>query len=267
MGEVRIFSGGRGYFFLKGRFPGGDAREVGFVCALVLVLGAGRRGCALPVSNSEHPCRMEVVVMPKVSKSSPVVVEDVDTLTVEEIAERLEKTRGYVVAIRGLWPGLVKLEEKERKTSVGRNVAQLGKPLRDLFTLLLPRDGKVPAIAKVFDVLGDQDDGDDPEQFEAGLLLRRLDRAEAENEVVTELEALTRDIADDVLATGQSVVLPGLLALNLARSVAKGNATFRSELRTVLDGLRDLTKRARKSQAADRQSPAAGTPPAPNGNP
>ena len=179
------------------------------------------------------------------TKSAVLAVTDVDELSTEQIGERLKETRVHIEAIRALWPGLVKLEEKERRFSVGRNLAQLAPPLRELFTMLLPKNGKPPAIAAVFDVLGDQDEGEDPERFEPELLLVRLDRAEAESAVVADLDALGRDLSDDVLATGEMVIVPGLLALNLAKSVAKGNATYRSALRTVLDSFRAMTKRAR----------------------
>lgn len=188
---------------------------------------------------------------------SVVASQDIDTLPAEQIAERLQKTREYIQAIRDLWPGLVRLEEKERRASIGKSLVQLRGPLRALFTLLAPKNGETPPIAKVFDAIGGRDEGADPERFEAELLLRRLGRVEAENAVVAELEALSRDIADDVLATGESVVVPGLLALSLARSLSKGNPTYRSELRTVLDGLRDMTKRARQHNAA-KSSPAKG---------
>ncbi len=191
------------------------------------------------------------------TKSAVLTVTDVDELSTEQIGERLKETRVHIEAIRALWPGLVKLEEKERRSTVGRTLTQLGAPLRELFTLLAPKNGKAPAIAGVFDVLGDQDEGEDPERFEPELLLRRLDRVEAENAVVEDLEALCRDLGDDVLATGEKVVVPGLLALNLAKSVSNGNATYRSALRSVLDGFREMTKRARTSSKAARDTEAA----------
>jgi hypothetical protein len=195
------------------------------------------------------------------SRKSPILaVTDVDDLTPEQLDERLKEARGHIQAIRELLPGMVRLEETERRGSLGRNLAQLGGPLHALFTLLLPKDGESPAIARVFDVLGDQDDGDDPERFEPALLLRRLHRAEAQNAIVGELDALSRDIADDVLATGESVLAPGLLALNLARSIAKGNPAYRSALRSVLDSFRNLTKRARQSRAEKLSGSTAASP-------
>ncbi len=194
------------------------------------------------------------------TKSAILAVADVDELTHDQIAERLKETRAHVEAIRALWPGLVKLEEKERRISIGRSVTQLAAPLRELFTLLLPKNGKPPAIAAVFDILGDQDQGEDPEHFEPALLLRRLDRVEAENAVVQELDALGRDLRDDVLATGETVVVPGLLALNLAKSVSKGNPTYRSALRSVLDAFREMTKRARKGVKPPAEAGAAPAP-------
>jgi hypothetical protein len=194
------------------------------------------------------------------SKSPIFVVTDVDDLTAEQLTENLRQTRLHLEAIRALWPGLRRLEEKERKVSLGRNLAQLGAPLRTLFTLLLTRDGEAAPIASVFDVLGDQDGGDDPDHFEPALLLRRLDRAEAQSKLVDEIEALRRDLADDVLATGESVILPGLLALNLARSVAKGNAAYRSALRSVLDTFRGMTKAALRGRAEKRAAEPVAAP-------
>jgi hypothetical protein len=194
------------------------------------------------------------------SKSPIVAVTDVDQLTADQLTENLRQTRLHLEAIRALWPGLRRLEEKERRVSIGRNLTRLGAPLRELFTLLLPKDREAPPIASVFDVLGDQDGGDDPDHFEPALLLRRLDRAEAQSKLVDEIEALARDLADDVLATGESVILPGLLALNLARSVSKGNPAYRSALRSVLDAFRNMTKAALRGRADKQAAEAAAAP-------
>jgi hypothetical protein len=67
-------------------------------------------------------------------------------------------------------------------------------------------------------------------------------RIEAQAKVVEELEDFVRLMSDDVLNTSEMVSATGLLALDLARSIAKGNAEHRSTLAPVLDALRNMTK-------------------------
>ncbi|KYF78916.1 hypothetical protein BE17_26475 [Sorangium cellulosum] len=173
---------------------------------------------------------------------------DVDQLSSAHIEERVEKTLEHIEAIRALWPGLERLEEGQRRRSVGRSLGVLGPPLAKLFALLRPRDGKDSALARSFHVLGDQDDGNDPERFEVELLERRLKRAVAEQKVADALEDLARHLDDDALATGEMVIGPGLAALDLARTIARQNATFRAVLAPVLDDFRAMTKQARKGK-------------------
>lgn len=174
---------------------------------------------------------------------------DIDLLSSEEVAERVAKTRQHLTAIRALWPGLTRLDEAQRKLSLGKNVAVLATPLRLLFALLEPKTGGSIELAKHFDALGNQDGGEDPEHFETPLLARRLERAEAERQVLEELEDLGRLFGDDILSTGGEVVGPGLLALSLARSLSQVNPSYRTQLAPVLDALRQLTKKARKARA------------------
>ncbi|WP_433933959.1 hypothetical protein AB3662_05905 [Sorangium cellulosum] len=197
--------------------------------------------------------------MPKQPAQDPT---DVDQLSSAQIEQRVEKTLDHIEAIRSLWPGLERLEEGRRKRSVGRSLGVLGPPLAKLFALLRPRDGKDSALARSFHVLGDQDDGDDPERFEVELLERRLKRAVAEQKVADALEDLARHLDDDALATGEMVIGPGLAALDLARTIARQNATFRAILAPVLDDFRAMTKQARKGKRpeAPRPEPTAPEP-------
>ncbi|KYF77198.1 hypothetical protein BE11_06660 [Sorangium cellulosum] len=195
--------------------------------------------------------------MPKQPAQDPT---DVDQLSSAQIEQRVEKTLDHVEAIRSLWPGLERLEEGRRKRSVGRSLGVLGPPLAKLFALLRPRDGKDSALARSFHVLGDQDDGDDPERFEVELLERRLKRAVAEQKVADALEDLARHLDDDALATGEMVIGPGLAALDLARTIARQNATFRAVLAPVLDDFRAMTKQARKAKRPEAPRPEPTTP-------
>ncbi|AUX20537.1 uncharacterized protein SOCEGT47_010090 [Sorangium cellulosum] len=197
--------------------------------------------------------------MPKQSVQDPT---DVDQLSAAQIDERVEKTLEHIEAIRALWPGLERLEEAQRKRSVGRSLGVLGPPLAKLFAVLRPRDGKESALARSFHVLGDQDDGADPERFEVELLERRLKRALAEQKVADALEDLARHLDDDVLATAETVIGPGLAALDLARTIARQNAGSRAILAPVLDDFRAMTKQARKPK-----KPAAPKDEAPRAEP
>ncbi|MFT3764746.1 MAG: hypothetical protein QM820_04405 [Minicystis sp.] len=176
------------------------------------------------------------------TKKTPV---DIDQLTPEEIAARVQETETHLEAVRALWPGLEHLDEARRRTSPGRSLGILGGPLAVLFGVLRQN----PALAKSFDVLGDQDDGEDPDHFEVDLLDRRLARAKAQEKIADTLRDLARHMDDDALVTAEAVVVPGLRALELSRTLSKGNAATRSLLYPVLDAFRQLTKRALKGKA------------------
>ncbi|WP_437280105.1 hypothetical protein WME90_05955 [Sorangium sp. So ce375] len=195
--------------------------------------------------------------MPKQPVQDPT---DVDQLSAAQIEERVEKTLQHIEAIQALWPGLERLEEGRRTRSVGRSLGVLGPPLAKLFALLRPKDGKDSPLARSFHVLGDQDDGDDPERFEVELLERRLKRALAQQKVADALEDLARHLDDDVLATAETVIGPGLAALDLARTIARQNATFRAILAPVLDDFRAMTKQARKGKKPEAPKPEQPAP-------
>jgi hypothetical protein len=187
-------------------------------------------------------------------------IEPADLLTKEELDERVAQTIRYLDEAMKLWPGLRRMTEAERKNSPGRALGVVTEPLRQLFAVLTPKKGQPrPAIAKAFDVLGAKDGGKDPEVFEAELLDLRLYRAQAQQKIVDKLDAFSRHMADDVLDLGEQVMGPGLLALQLARTVAAASAEYASALAPVLDAFRGLTKNARKarSEKANGAKPVA----------
>src|SRR5262249_34355185 len=149
---------------------------------------------------------------------------DIDLLTPQQLAANVQETEEHITKIKALWPGLVHLEEAERRKSPGRSLTILSAPLTLLFSVLREN----PQLAKAFDVLGDQDEGHDPEHFEVDLLDRRLARSQAEQKIGDMLRDLGRHMADDALATSATVVVPGLRALELARTLAKGSAATKS---------------------------------------
>lgn len=172
--------------------------------------------------------------------------KNLDDLTPEEIDHRLAETLIHIDALKALWPDLTGLPTDERRKSAGRVLHNLAPALRALFDALLTRDGQETPLAAHFHVLGDADSGVDPERFEVALLARRLHRIQAEQQVQQELEKLARNLGDDILSTGERIVTPGRLALDLARSIAQGNSAYRSVLTPMFDALSKLTSRARK---------------------
>lgn len=186
-----------------------------------------------------------------------------DALTDEEVERRTIETRKHLDAVRALWPGLKRLEEGERKKSKGKTALGMEEPLRALFAaLILPplthkqetalepdqrklRDQQ-QKLRATFDALGDQDGGVDPDRFEVELLARRLDRMAREQEIARELSDLSRHFGDDALHTGALVAGPGIVAIGLARELARANPAFRSLLAEMTDALRNMTKAARK---------------------
>jgi hypothetical protein len=187
--------------------------------------------------------------MTKQSVASP---HDIDDLTAAEITARSTETEKHIEAIRALWPGLQRLEEAERSVSKGRNLGVFTAPLRQLFKILKNKGAKEAELANHFNALGDEDFGADPEKFEPELLERRMLRVEAEQKIQATLDDLQRHFADDVLHTGNQVMVPGLLALALASTLSATNKTYKSLLAPVIDALREMTKAARAGGVAAR---------------
>jgi hypothetical protein len=202
-------------------------------------------------------------VPPKKQTDETAVIAD--DFTSAEIADHLTQTLKHIKTADALWPGLVKLPAEDKTGNVGKLVTQLGAPLRALFDALTPhRDDDKPKreakakLTAVFDnMLGAQDRGKDEARFEVELLVRRLERAEAEQKIVAAYEEARTRFADDALNTGEMVVEPGLRALEVARTAASNSAEFRSLLAPVLDKLGDMTKKARQHQEEARKTAKA----------
>jgi hypothetical protein len=64
---------------------------------------------------------------------------------------------------------------------------------------------------------------------------------------------------DEALHLGAETATPALLALELARVLAKSNASFRGSIAPVLDALSAMTLAARNALAAARESEAKPT--------
>ncbi len=109
-------------------------------------------------------------------------------------------------------------------------------------------------ICGAFDALGAKDNGEDPQRFETEVLRARLQWVDHLSEVSTGLRFLADRLDDEALHVGAETALPALLALELARVLAKSNATFRGAIAPVLDELSAMTLAARNALAAAREN-------------
>ncbi|MFO0587012.1 MAG: hypothetical protein U0441_05725 [Polyangiaceae bacterium] len=185
-----------------------------------------------------------------------------DDYDADEIKEHSARALSAIQSVNAEWPGLVKLPASDKSGNLGKLVGQLGGPLKALFTALTPSDKDDHAtreskakLATVFDaMMGKSDRGKDPLHFEVDLLLRRMERVQAELKIAEALKEARQRFVDDAMNTGEMVVEPGLRALEIARTAASSNEEFRSLLAPVLDGLSDMTKRARQYQEEARKA-------------
>src|SRR5262249_10576070 len=133
-----------------------------------------------------------------------------------------------------------------------------------LLAAITPVPGEAPAkaaskakLANILDTaFGDEDQGHDPKVFEVDLLVRRLDRIEAEQQIVAKLGELRKGLADDILNQGA----PGVQTLVGARRPDSGSAAFRPLLAPLSNALHGLTRAARTAEK-DARGAAAKPPP------
>jgi len=181
------------------------------------------------------------------NKNKAPIFADVDDMPEVEIDKRVAETLGHIHAILQLWPSMIRLTALQRRASIGRSLGVLTGPLEVLLGIIARPKGKpAPAIAQAFDVLGAQDHGQDPERFEGELIARRIHRVQAEQKVQKALADLARHFGDDVIHAGEMVVGPGMLALGLAKSLAKATPEYATALAPLFDALRAMTKGTRK---------------------
>jgi hypothetical protein len=191
-------------------------------------------------------------------------IKTIDDLDDAEFEKLYTDTVEQISMLESRWRGVVKLTEKARAKHHGKSIGTLIPALRTLFTAMLPNSHDDAETAKTrakfaaaFDVHGDMDAGKDPEHFEAPLLLRRMRRVIAQQDVTTKLDAFSRALGDDTLHTGEMVLNAGEHALNTARSIGESNAKYSSFLTGVFDELRKMTKAALARQAELRAERAA----------
>ena len=148
----------------------------------------------------------------------------------------------------------------EKRADTARGFGVLIEPARALCAVLTtaPSD---PAKAQrhkrlvgAFDVIAAHDGGEDPERFEPEAISEKLDRAARASALADRLDGFARRLRDDALRSTESVSRPITMALDLARTLARGE--FADELVPVTDALAALTAKARRAPKAEPEADA-----------
>ena len=166
------------------------------------------------------------------------------------------KAMSIIGALGALYPEARNMLTDERRRSLGRLVYRHAALYGQLFQVI-----EVSKVRAAFDALGAKDDGEDPNRFETEVLQARLARVAHLSAVSTALRTLADRLDDEALHVGASTALPAILALELARVIAKSNETFRGAIAPVLDGFSAMTVSARRALAAAREGDAAAADP------
>jgi len=174
-----------------------------------------------------------------------------------EGADRHTQALARVAEVKALYPEARSLMDEERSRSLGRLVYRDATLYAQLFDTI---DGS--SIRAAFDALGAHDQGDDPSRFETDVLRARLQQVAGLSSVSKSLRELADLLDDEALQVGADTAVPALMALELARVLARNNAEFRGKIAPVLNALGAMTAAARQALAANRaaESAAAETP-------
>jgi len=174
-----------------------------------------------------------------------------DTTPEATEAARRAQALGLLASLAALYPEARNMLRDERRRTLGRLVYRDAALYAQLFDVI---EGS--QIRAAFDALGAVDDGEDPQRFETEVLRARLQRVGHLSAVSTDLRKLADRLDDEALHLGAATATPALLALELARVLAKSNATFQGSIAPVLDALSAMTLAARNALAAAREDDA-----------
>lgn len=170
-------------------------------------------------------------------------------------AQRKAQALALIVTLRAVWPELTQLTTAPRSRSTGRLLSHYEAPLRALFAA-----ASAPQFASTFALLKVADERGNMVNFDADRAIANLERALAVRSAAASLRALADEMDDDVLHHGSVVVDAGLVALEVARTLARYNPEFRALVGHGLDGFTAMTSAARRAASAEE------TPDAPADN-
>lgn len=168
----------------------------------------------------------------------------IDALDIDMLDESLRDSVALLDDVLDRWPGMVRLTVAERDANTGYLLPRYAQGF-----VLLFKAASTPALAPVLAPLAAVDDGEDPERFEAELLLRRIARVEKMRALADALRKALARVDDEVAHTSDRVVTTGMRVLTVARAVAAHNPQVRSAIAPALDHFTDLTADARRALA------------------
>jgi hypothetical protein len=185
------------------------------------------------------------------NRASEDAKETVYSMPLAELERRIGKAVALAQQIRELLPGLELMPADERRHSPGRF-----------------RDGEVPALASVLDVvrhapalfnsLADADEGHHPDKFEVPLVEDRMQRRELFQRLETSLEPIHRATGDVTLHMGALTKPVLLAAYRIAKTVSATDKVVRQKLAPALDFYGRIARSGAATREAKKSDPATG---------
>ncbi|MEZ4409732.1 MAG: hypothetical protein R3A52_25155 [Polyangiales bacterium] len=175
------------------------------------------------------------------------------------VEENLAETERMLQGARQRWPDLRRLHGAQRASPTARATFNLLGAMGALLDVLSTPPSETPdaspkftaahkrweRLRSLFDGVGEQDGGVDPERFEVEHLQREIATMRACQSIADTLDAMARDFRDHAFATGESLAKPVERSLDFARSLSRNG--YSSEMAPVMNALRALTASARRA--------------------
>ena len=178
------------------------------------------------------------------------------------VEENVAETERALRVARQRWPELQRLNGAQRASPNARATFNLLGAMSALLDVLSTPPSETPdaspryaaahkrweRLRDLFDTVGPQDGGVDPERFEVEHLRHEIATLRACQSLAETLESMARDFRDHAFAKGDSLAVPVERSLDFARSLSRNG--FSSEMAPVMNALRALTASARRAAPA-----------------
>jgi len=173
--------------------------------------------------------------------------DDILTMPLDELDERVEQALALFAQITELFPGLLELTEDARRHSVGYYREGEAESLASLLDVA----AKKPAL---FETLADQDNGQDPGKFEPGLIGDRLRRAILLGKLMKAADEIVGPVGDTRIHLG-NLTRPVLLAMyEIAKPHAKRDTALASLAKPALDFFAAIARASVATRARNKKS-------------
>ncbi|MEZ4407824.1 MAG: hypothetical protein R3A52_15320 [Polyangiales bacterium] len=202
------------------------------------------------------------------SKKTTVAVPCTVTLATDvapvdaSIEENVAETERMLQGARQRWPELQRLNGAQRASPNARATFNLLGAMSALLDVLSTPPSDTPdaspkyaaahkrweRLRDLFDTVGPQDGGVDPERFEVEHLRHEIATLRACQSLAETLESMARDFRDHAFAKGDSLAVPVERSLDFARSLSRNG--FSSEMAPVMNALRALSAPVRRAAEA-----------------